>query len=154
VIQELTQLYLSEITDPLTRRALEAACVLRRVTVSLLRAMLPDTPPQDAFSRLRSLPFVHISLDGLHINDSVKQVMATTLRAIDPSKYRNYRRAAWSQLRTELAEAPAADLWRYTPDMLYLLENPVIREAFFPSGARLRRRTCAPTGRGCHSSDQ
>jgi hypothetical protein len=136
VIQELTQLYLSEITDPLTRRALEAACVLRRITVSLLRAMLPDTPPQDAFSRLRSLPFVHISLDGLHINDSVKQVMATTLRAIDPSKYRDYRRAAWSQLRTELAEAPAADLWRYTPDMLYLLENPVIREAFFPSGAQ------------------
>jgi len=136
VIQELTQLYLSEIADPLTRRALEAACVLRRVTVSLLRAMLPDTPPQDAFSRLRSLPFVHISLDGLHINDSVKQVMATTLRAIDPRTYRDYRRAAWSQLRTELAAAPAADLWRYTPDMLYLLENPVIREAFFPSGAQ------------------
>jgi serine/threonine protein kinase len=137
VIQELTQLYLSEITDQLTRRALEAACVLRRVTVSLLRAMLTDTPPQDAFVRLRSLPFVHISLDGLHINDSVKQVIATTLRAIDPSKYRDYRRAAWSQLRTELAAAPAADLWRYTPDMLYLLENPVIREAFFPCGAQI-----------------
>jgi hypothetical protein len=136
VIQELTQLYLSEIADQLTRRALEAACVLRRVTVSLLRAMLMDTPPQDAFSRLRTLPFVHISLDGLHINDSVKQVMATTLRAIDPSKYRDYRRAAWSQLRTELAAAPAADLWRYTPDMLYLLENPVIRDAFFPSGTQ------------------
>jgi hypothetical protein len=136
VIEELTQLYLSEIGDQLTRRALEAACVLRRVTVSLLRGMLMDTPPQDAFSRLRSLPFVHISLDGLHINDSVKQVMATTLRAIDPSKYRDYRRAAWSQLRTELAAAPAADLWRYTPDMLYLLENPVIRDAFFPSGAQ------------------
>jgi len=137
VIHELTQLYLSEIADPLTRRALEAACVLRRVTVSLLRAMLTDTPPQDVFSRLRSLPFVHINLDGLHIHDLVKQAMATALRAIDPSKYRDYRRAAWSQLRTELASAPTTDLWRYTADMLYLLENPVIREAFFPSGAQV-----------------
>jgi len=137
VIHELTQLYLAEIADPVTRRALEPACVLRRVTVSLLRAMLADTPPQDIFSRLRSLPFVHIDLDGLHIHDSVKQVIAADLRATDPSKYRDYRRAAWSQLRTELASAPIPDLWRYTADMLYLLENPVIREAFFPAGAHL-----------------
>ena len=137
VIDELTQLYLAEIGDAVTRRALEAACVLRRVTVSLLRGILADTPPQDAFSRLRSLPFVNIDLDGLHIHDSVKQVMATALRATDPTRYRGYRQAAWSQLRTELASAPSTDLWRYTADMLYLLENPVIREAFFPSGAQM-----------------
>jgi predicted Ser/Thr protein kinase len=137
VIHELTRLYLAEITDSVARRALEAACVLRRVTVSLLHAMLAETSPQDAFSRLRSLPFVHIGLDGLHINDSVKQVVATALRATDPSKYRDYRRAAWAQLRTELATAPTTDLWRYTADMLYLLENPAIREAFFPTGAHI-----------------
>jgi predicted Ser/Thr protein kinase len=137
VIHELTQLYLAEITDSVTRRALEAACVLRRVTVSLLHAMLADLPPQDVFSRLRSLPFVYIGLDGLHIHDSVKQVVATALRATDPSQYRNYRRAAWSQLRTELVTAPITDLWRYTADMLYLLENPAIREAFFPTGAHI-----------------
>ena len=56
VIHELTQLYLAEITDSVARRALEAACVLRRVTVSLLHAMLADTPPQDAFSRLPVAP--------------------------------------------------------------------------------------------------
>jgi hypothetical protein len=137
VIHELTQLYVADITEATTRRALEAVSVLRRVTVSLLRAMLPDTAPQDIFSRLRSLPFVHIDVDGLHIHDSVKQVVAAALRSTDPTKYRDYRRAAWSQLRTELATAPAADLWRYTADMLYLLENPAIREAFFPTGAHV-----------------
>lgn len=137
VIQELTQLYLADVADPVTRRALEAACVLRRVTISLLRAILPDTPPQDVFSRLRSLPFVQIDLDGLHIHDSVKQVIGASLRATDPSKYRDYRQAAWSQLRSELAEAPIADLWRYTADMLYLLENPAVRDAFFPTGAQV-----------------
>jgi hypothetical protein len=136
VINDLTKLYLAEIKDEVTRHALEAACVLRRVTVSLLRMILPDTAPQDAFSRLRSLPFVSIDLDGLHIHDSVKQVIAMALRATDPTKYLGYRRAAWSQLRMELAKAPPVELWRYTADMLYLLENPVIREAFFPTGAQ------------------
>jgi DNA-binding winged helix-turn-helix (wHTH) protein len=28
---------------------------------------------------------------------------------------------------------PAAELWRYTADMLYLIENPAVREAFFPT---------------------
>jgi hypothetical protein len=137
VISELTQLYMAEIADPVTRRVLETASVLRRITVSLLRALLPDLPPQDAFAGLRSLPFVHIALDGLHIHDSVKQVVATALRSSDPSKYRNYRRAAWSQLRTELATAPPTDLWRYTADMLYLLENPGVRDAFFPTGVQV-----------------
>jgi predicted Ser/Thr protein kinase len=136
VIHELTQLYLADIPDAVTRHALEGASVLRRVTVSLLRSMFPDRPPQDAFSRLKSLPFVHIDLDGLHIHDAVKEVVAGSLRSADPSKYRGYRRAAWLQLRTELANAPITDLWRYTADMLYLLENPVVREAFFPSGAQ------------------
>ena len=137
VISELTQLYLAEIADPLSRRVLETASVLRRVTVSLLRAMIPDIPAPDAFARLRMLPFVHIALDGLHIHDAVKQVIAASLRASDPSKYRDYRRAAWTQLRTELASAPSADFWRYTADMLYLLENRGIRDAFFATGAPL-----------------
>jgi hypothetical protein len=65
----------------------------------------------------------------------VKQVVATALRSSDPSQYRDYRRMAWAQLRNELASAPASDLWRYTADMLYLLENPGIRDAFFATGA-------------------
>lgn len=28
------------------------------------------------------------------------------------------------------------ELWRYTADALYLIENPIVREAFFPSGAQ------------------
>jgi DNA-binding winged helix-turn-helix (wHTH) protein len=33
-------------------------------------------------------------------------------------------------------EAPPTELWRYTADMLYLIDNPVVREAFFPSRAQ------------------
>ncbi|MBZ5506294.1 MAG: winged helix-turn-helix domain-containing protein [Acidobacteriia bacterium] len=137
VIDELTRMYLADIADPLTRRTLEAASVIRRATVSLLKSMLPDAAPQDIFERLRALPFVQTELDGLKIHDSVQQVIATALKAADPSKYQAFRRAAWYQLRSELAAASPTELWRYTADMLYLLENPFLREAFFPTGAQI-----------------
>jgi hypothetical protein len=137
VVEELTRLYLADVRDPLTRRALNAASVVRRTTLSLLRAMLPDAAPQDAFERLRALPFVESGRDGLHIHDVVQQAIAATLRATDPNAHRGYRRAAWRQLRAEVRTVGRQDLWRYTADMLYLIENPVVREAFFPSNAHL-----------------
>ena len=137
VVRELTQLYLADITDPLTQRALEAASVVRRATISLLRAMIPDVPAKEVFDRLLALPFVHVELDGVHVHDSVKQVISASLKSTDPAKYRLYQRAAWTQLRSELSAASTSDLWRYTADMLFLLENPYIREAFFPTAAQL-----------------
>lgn len=137
VVEDLTRLYLSEIPDQRTRETLEAASVVRRVTVPLLHAMLPDAAPQDAVERLRSLAFVESGWDGLHVHDAVQQAIAAGLRANDPVRYRGYRRAAWRRLRSEVAGAGRSELWRYTADMLYLLENPIVREAFFPSGGQL-----------------
>ncbi|GEM_PF-665618 len=135
IVEVLTQLYLSDVPDPLTRKALEAASVVRCATQSLLKAMLPDMTPQDVFERLRALPFVESGRDGLVIHDSVRESIAASLKASDPSAYRDYRRAAWHQLRTEVRSAGITELWRYTADMLYILENPGVREAYFPSGA-------------------
>ena len=135
VVAELTRLYLSDIHDPLTRRALQAAAVVRRATISLLRAMLPDAVPQDVYERLATLPIVERRDDGLLIHDVVRQAIAAELKAADPVTYRTYRRAAWQQLRTEVQLAGRAELWRYTADMLYLAEAPTVREGFFPSSA-------------------
>ncbi len=134
VVEELTRLYLADVSDPLTRQALDAASVVRRTTLSLLNAMLPAAAPQDAFERLRALPFVESRGDGLHVHDAVRQAIAARLEAADPCAYHGYRRAAWRQLRAELRGAGMPSLWRYTADLLYLIENPVVREAFFPSG--------------------
>ncbi len=136
VLDELTRIFLADVPDPITRDALVAASVVRRTTASLLGAMLPDVAPQDAFDRLRTLPFVETRQDGLGLHDAVQTSLAGYLRSTDPTRHRQYRRAAWRQLRNEVREAPAAELWRYTADMLYLIENPVVREAFFPSGAQ------------------
>ena len=134
VIDVLTQLYLRDL-DPTTRSALDAACVIRRTTVSLLGALLPERAPQDVFDRLRSLPFVELGADGLVIHDAVQKVVADTLKAVDPARHTRYRQAAWRQLRSEVRTAGLSDLWRYTADLLYLVENPIVREAFFPSSS-------------------
>jgi hypothetical protein len=79
---------------------------------------------------------VRAERDGLRIHDAVREAVSLTLRAENPQAYREYRRAAHRHFMSELRIAAAADLWRCTADLLYLLENPVIREAFFPTGAQ------------------
>ncbi len=136
VVDELSRIFLADVTDPVTHRVVVASSVLRRVTQPLLHALLPDLSPNESMERLRALPFVEPRHDGLIIHDSVRQAIADQLRATDPILYRDLRRAAWRQLRNEVRTAPPAELWRYTADMLHLIENPVVREAFFPSGAQ------------------
>jgi hypothetical protein len=137
VVAELTRIYLADVPDPLTREVLEAASVVRRTTHSLLRAMLPDLTIEDAFERLRDLPFVESGRDGLIIHDLVHEAIDAALRAADPSRRRAYRRSAWRQLTNEVKAVSRTELWRYTADLLYMIENPLIREAFFPSGAHV-----------------
>jgi hypothetical protein len=134
VVEELTHLFLDDVKDSDTREALEAASVVRRVTHSLLEAMLPDRDSHASYERLGELPFVESRRDGLRLQDAVHDALSEVLHAADPSRCLDYRRRAWKQLSDEVRGAGIAELWRYTADMLYLIENPVTREAFFPSG--------------------
>ena len=135
VVEELTLLFCEDVKDPSTRLALEAASVARRVTDPILLAML-GADGIDALPRLLALPFVEAGRDGLVVHEAVRDAVAGFLRSIDPSRYRRYRRAVWRVLRDEMGEAAPAELWRSTADILYLLDNPVVREAFFPSDAQ------------------
>jgi len=132
VMEFLATINLSDVDDPEIRKALQMVCVVRRITRSLLRILSPSYDEQ--WDILRHLAFVESRRDGLHIHDAVREAIARTLHASDPECYLSCRRLAWEQLRQELRSAPRTELWRYTADMLYLVENPVIREAFFPSG--------------------
>lgn len=134
MVEELARLYVDGL-DPTTRRALDAASVVRRTTLTLLEAMLPDDDPVALFAALRALPFVELGAEGLVVHDTVRVAASALLQASDPARHRAHRRAAWTRLRTELRTAGRADLWRYTADMLYLVENPIVRNAFFPSGS-------------------
>lgn len=144
VVRELSRYVLEGVEDPVTREALVAASVVRRTTVSLLSALFPETEARSLHERLASLPFVFSGPDGLVVHDAVRESISTAMRAHDPSRHRHYRRAAWKALRSEVSDAGRSELWRYTADMLYLIENPIVREAFFPSGGR--ELTVEPAG--------
>jgi hypothetical protein len=132
MMQDVARTYLDAL-DPPTRRALEAASVARRTTVSLIAAMLPGDSPGDAFARLRDLPFVELGRDGLVVHDTIREATALRLKALDPATYHAYRAAAWRCLRSEVRGQARAEMWRWTADMLYLIEDPAVRENFFPS---------------------
>ncbi|MBV1786659.1 winged helix-turn-helix domain-containing protein [Marinobacterium sp. D7] len=134
VLETLTQMFLEDVRDPQTRQALEAVSVTRRVTLSLLRALFPKQAPQDLYERLSRLAYVEFGNDGLVVHDAVREAILHSVKARDPDSARTYKRRAWQQLMDELGSASTGELWRYTADMLYLIENPVTREAFFPSG--------------------
>ena len=136
VVAGLATEYLRGIRDPLTVRAVEAASVTRRTTLPILASQLADDDADRAYSRLEALPFVQTWRDGLGMHEAVRDAVATRLAAADPTKHRDLRRAAWRQLRDELRTAVTADLWRYTSDILYLMQNPLLREGFFPSGGQ------------------
>jgi hypothetical protein len=136
VVAELARLYLEDVDDPLARRALEAAAVVRTATEPVLAAMLAEEDATDPLGALLQLPFVDAARDGLIVHEAVREAVAGFLRRTNPVRHREYRRAAWRELRDEARDPPPGDLWRYTADMLYLIDNPVVREAFFPSGAQ------------------
>ena len=135
VIEALSHSYIEAVPDPITRRALEASSVVRCVTEPLLHALLPETPPRDTIERLAALPFVEPGREGLFIHDAVRSAIASSLTTRDPDAHREYRRAAWAFLQNRLRVAHGkTEPWRYTADLLFLIQNPVLREGFFPSG--------------------
>jgi hypothetical protein len=135
VVGELARIYLAGL-DRDTRRALDAASVVRRPTRALLAAMLEEEDADRSLDRLWRLPFVESDPDGLVLHDTIREAVAASLRATDPAAHRRYRVAAWHVLRRELSEAGRNDLWRATADALYMLERPLVRESFFPTGQR------------------
>ncbi len=135
VVDELARSYLDAADDPLTRHALEAASVVRRATGPVLSAMLPGVDGDAAVDRLLEQPLVAPCRDGLVVHEVVKNAIEEFLRGANPRRYLDYRRAAWRELRAEAREAPPHELRRYTADVLYLIDAPIVREAFFPGGA-------------------
>ena len=135
VTEALADVSIGAVSDRAVLGALEAASVTRRATLPLLEAQLGSDAAVEAYERLARLPFVREHWDGLSVHEAVKQAGAARLRASNPSRDRELRRAAWRHLKRETRGVGETELWRYTADILYLLENPALRSGFFPTSA-------------------
>ncbi len=131
----LVDAWLMEASDAGVRADLETLAVVRRITRPLLEALCPDRAADELFEKLAGLSSVERRRDGLAITTIGREGMASRLLAKDPEHYRQCQQRAWTVLREQMRQATRADLWRSTADIIYLLENPVIREAFFPSAS-------------------
>jgi hypothetical protein len=114
------------------RRLLDAASVPRRVTRGVLEAMACHDV-DDALERLAALSFVDETSEGLRLHDAVQAAVSSRLRALEPERFRELRSAAWRHLQNETRRAGAGDLHRFTADLLFLIDNPFVREAMFPA---------------------
>ena len=147
VIDHLARTCLNEIADPALREAIEAASLVRRVTRPVLEAMLPDHSAGNILANLRQLSFVEAAADGLVFHDAFRLAIESRVTAMDPVRTRKLKLAAWQCMRDQLLVAGGRDTWRHTADLLFLLERPVLREAFFPSGTTLSVERARPTDR-------
>ncbi len=152
VIADLARYFLENVDHDRTRQALHAAATVRRVTQPLLTAMLkldqkaelgsnagiePNANAgSEIMERLASLPLVEIRDDGISLHPTVHEALAGWLRTSDPIRFIRYRRRAWRALEADRTRISPQDLWRYTADVIYLIDDPIIREAFFPSAGK------------------
>ena len=133
VIRQLLDALLAGL-PPRTLETLEAVSTSRRVTEPVLRSLLARSSVRQEFEALARLPFVERTSEGLIVHDVVRETIAADLRDRDPELYARYRRRAWSYFEAR-ARTPAPErLWAVTADLIYLIENPVLRTACFPPG--------------------
>ncbi|MDG3085026.1 hypothetical protein P7F88_02520 [Vibrio hannami] len=132
VINTLVQFFVDDIKQPELRDALEAASIVRRVSESVLSAMLKaDSRTGKAlYSGLEKMELVEAREDGLVLHEVLRTVLSSNLKARSPERYAIYRKRATQILLEEVKHASAGQLWRYTADILYLVDNSVIRSAF------------------------
>jgi hypothetical protein len=116
------------------RQLTDAAAVLRRVTRPLAEAMLGDAARR-SFDASAALPFVQLDREGYHLAEPTRRALAARLSSIEPDRYADLRFKAASWITRRLGGAGTAERWRYMADLLHLIEQPQIRDAFFPPDA-------------------
>jgi Transcriptional regulatory protein, C terminal len=134
VLDALARRCVADLALPL-REAIDAVSIVRYATKPLLDAML-GAPCDDALlDALAELSFVERADGGFLLYDTVRHAVVSRLRALDPMRHRVLRLAALAHFerasRDAVPTGPSA--WRLTADLLFIVEHPEIREAFFPS---------------------
>ncbi|HEY3671310.1 MAG TPA: LuxR family transcriptional regulator [Acidimicrobiia bacterium] len=144
VVEELVEVLFDDL-DPELRDVVEAAAVLRRVTVPALAAVLErdEAAAEQAWVALRDLPFATVRPDGVELQAVVQDVTVTRLELRDPARARDLRRRAAGAAMATVQHAPG---WAATADLLHLVQNPVVRSAFIPpAGAQHPVETATAT---------
>jgi DNA-binding CsgD family transcriptional regulator len=130
VVEELFAMMLDDL-GPRERAVAEAASVLRRVTLPLLAAVVDEPDVEQAWRTLRGLPFTVTTAAGVKLSGVAAPVVLEALELRDPARVRTLRTGAARAILGSLAHGPD---WESTADLLHLVQNPLIRNAYAPPG--------------------
>ena len=130
VVEELFAMMLDDLAPP-ERAVAEAASVLRRVTLPLLDAVVDEPDVEQAWRTLRGLPFTATTAAGVELSGLAAPVLLEGLELRDPARVRTLRTRAARAILDSLAHGPD---WESTADLLHLVQNPLIRNAYAPPG--------------------
>jgi len=132
---ELANAILDAIGDSGLRRAVEACAIVRRANRDLMSAILEteEPIPLALIEAVEALPFATRDAEGIYIAEPVRRAIVDWMSGIEAERYQRWRKIAVDWILGRLRAAGRSARWRYTADLLHLLEQPALRDAFFPS---------------------
>ena len=96
----------------------------------------PAAPvPLSLLEAVEALPFATRDAEGIYITEPVRQAIVEWMSGVDAERYQAWRKIAADWIVVRLRVAGRARRWRYLADLLHLLEEPSLRNAFFPTDA-------------------
>jgi hypothetical protein len=131
---ELASAILQAIGDSDLRRAVEACAIVRRANRALVSAILEvkEPIPISLLEAVEALPFATRDAEGIYISEPVRRALVDWMSGVEPERYQLWRKTAADWIVSGLRTAGRSGRWRYVADLLHLLEQPSLRNAFFP----------------------
>src|SRR5689334_1904758 len=131
---ELANAILNAIGDSDLRRAVEACAIVRRASRPLISAILnaEEPIPLSRLEAVEALPFAARDAEGIYIAEPVRRAIVDWMSGVEAERYQLWRKTAADWIVSRLREAGRSGRWRYMADLLHLLEQPSLRNAFYP----------------------
>ena len=131
---ELANAILAAIGDRELHRAVEACAIVRRADRALITAILESEEPIPLalLDSVEGLPFAKRDAEGIYIAEPVRRGIVDWMSGVEPERYQLWRKTAADWIVKRLRAAGRSGRWRHMADLLHLLEQPALRNAFFP----------------------
>jgi hypothetical protein len=131
---ELANAILHAIGDSDLRRAVEACAIVRRANRALMSAILEteEPIPLSLLEAVEALPFATRDAEGIYIAEPVRRAIVDWMSGVEPERYQLWRKTAADWIVSRVRAAGRSGRWRHMADLLHLLEQPALRNAFFP----------------------
>jgi hypothetical protein len=131
---ELANAILRAIGDSDLRRAVEACAIVRRANRALMSAILEteEPIPLSLLEAVEALPFATRDAEGIYIAEPVRRAIVDWMSGVEAERYQRWRKTAADWIVSHLRAAGRSGRWRHMADLLHLLEQPSLRNAFFP----------------------